>query len=584
MSRETVFSRSVKPENAAQAEGLLARIRRVAEGAHSITFVESAAGGPEPVEVSWGQLHRDACGVAANLQSRGISPGDHVHLLGPTTREMVTAIQGVWLAGGCVTILPIPMRFHSLEQFMTQTRSLLHHGDARMLLLDSDLASYYQPDPHDPPVVLLEEVQPGPERPGAEDYREVPDDPERLAILQFTSGSTAEPKGVKVLHHRAGANIDGMIEAAEVKTEDIFVSWLPLYHDMGLVGFLTVPMTYGCSLVLASPQDFLSRPADWMRWLSQHRGTVTAGPNFSYVLATRALRRMKDSGEELDLSPMRLALNGAEPIDPEAVDRFVEAARPYGLDPRAVFCAFGIAEATLGGCFSPLMRGMACDTVDRTALEEEGLARPVDHSCPDARRLPLLGPPVPGLEMRICDQVTGNLLPMRQVGELEIRGEAVTSGYYKRPELNDSLFHDGWLRSGDLGYFVEPPGGGHPELVICGRIKDVIIVSGRNIFPEDIERAVGTVEGVRTGNVIAFGLEGSRGKETLAVVAECRPEAPSGLQNKIKEIVVEVCGVPPKDIVLVPPGTVPKTSSGKLQRGQCRNQYLEDELPRIEQE
>ena len=351
MTQEKTFFRSIKPEGAPLAEGLLTRIRRAAQGTNSITFVGSAAKGEEPLEVSWYQLHEDAKAMAAELQRRGIAPGDHVHLLGPTTRPLVTAIQAVWLAGGCVTILPIPMRFHSIEQFMTQTRSLLHHGDAKMLLLDNDLAAYYQPDPQDPPVVILDDLQPGPQGPYPQDYQEVSEDLHRRAVLQFTSGSTAEPKGVEILHHRAGANLDGMVEAAEVVTDDVFVSWLPLYHDMGLIGFLTVPMTTGCSLVLASPQDFLSRPADWIHWLSRYRGTATAGPNFSYVLATRALRRLKDSGEELDLSSMRIALNGAEPIDPEAVDKFVEAATPFNFPPEAVFCAFGIAEVTLGGTF-----------------------------------------------------------------------------------------------------------------------------------------------------------------------------------------------------------------------------------------
>lgn len=582
MTPKTTFYRSVKPEGAPLAEGLLNRMPRAVELDNGITFVGTAAGGEEPVTVSWGRLYQDARAVAASLQQRGISPGDHIHLLGTTTRQLVTAIQGVWLAGGCVTILHIPMRFHSLEQFMSQTRSLLHHGDASMLLIDPDLAAYYQPEPQDPPVVTLDQVQPGPGNPGADDYREVPEDPQRLAILQFTSGSTAEPKGVKVLHHQAGANIDGMEEAAQVSTDDIFVSWLPLYHDMGLIGFLTLPMTMGCSLVLASPQDFLSRPADWMRWMSEYRGTVTAGPNFSYVLATRALRRAKGEGEQLDLSPVRIALNGSEPIDPEAVDRFVEVAEPFGFNPGAVFCAYGIAEVTLGGSFSPLMRGMACDIVNRSALESEGVARPVEPSENDTRRLPLLGPPVPGLEMRICDSQTGEVKSLREVGELEIRGEAVTPGYYRRPELDESLFRDGWLRTGDLAYFVEPPEGGTPELVICGRIKDVIIVSGRNIFPEDIERAVSSIEGVRAGNVIAFGLGGGRGKETLGVVAECKQEASPDLQKKIKNTVVEVCGVPPRDIALLPPGTVPKTSSGKLQRGLCRNRYLNGELPSLD--
>ncbi|HOL17852.1 MAG TPA: AMP-binding protein [Bacillota bacterium] len=566
------------------AESLLPRIRRAAEGPHTITFVGSAAGGDGavPLTLSWAQLHQDALAVAASLQEHGVKPGDHVALLGPTTRPLVTAIQGIWLAGGCVIVLPLPMRMASLDEFMRQTRAHLVHGDVRLLLLDPDLAPFLETRPGDPPVLMLDRVQPGPGRPTASDYREVPDDPHRLAILQFTSGSTAEPKGVMLPHHVIGANIDGMVEAAKVTVDDIMFSWLPLYHDMGLIGLTTVPMTVGSSLVLASPQDFLAKPGDWMRWLHQFKATITAGPNFSWVLATRALKRMYEEGERLDLSAVRIALNGAEPVDPEAVDRFVDAAAPHGFRPGAVFCAFGMAEVAIGGSFPPPLRGMACDYVDRAALEKEGIARPADPSLDSTRRLPLLGRPVPGLEMRICDPATGEERGEREVGELEIRGTSVTTGYYNRPDLTKELFHDGWLRTGDLAYFTGGPDGGPLELVICGRIKDVIIIAGRNVFPEDLERAIGTQEGVRAGNVIAFGLEGSKGKEAIVVVAEVRTEKPLEVRRAIRRRVIDVCAVPPRDIVLVQPGTLPKTSSGKLQRSLCRKQYLNKELKLID--
>lgn len=565
-------------------EPLVPRIRRAAEGPNTITFVGSAAGGvdADPVTVSWAQLHQDALSVAASLQARGVKPGDHVALMGPTTRPLVTAIQGIWLAGGCVLMLPLPMRLASLEEFMLQTRAHMSHGDVELLLLDPDLAPYLDTKEDDPPVVLLNDIQPGPDRPSAADFKAVPDDPHRLAILQFTSGSTAEPKGVMLPHHVVGANIDGMVEAAEVIAEDTFFSWLPLYHDMGLIGLLTVPMTSGCSLVLAAPQDFLARPGDWMRWMHDFKATVTSGPNFSWVLATRALKRMCDTGNPLDLSAVRLALNGAEPVDPEAVDKFVAAAGPHGFHPGAVFCAFGMAEVAIGGSFPPPMRGMACDYAERAALEKEGVARPANPTLATTRRLPLLGRPVPGLEMRICDQGSGEVLGEREVGELEIRGTSVTTGYYNRPDLTEFLFYDGWLRTGDLAYFVGGPDGGPPELVICGRIKDVIIISGRNVFPEDLERAIGTLDDVRAGNVIAFGVDGSKGKETIVVVAEVRTERPKEVRRAIRGRVIDVCATPPRDIVLVQPGTLPKTSSGKLQRSLCRKQYLAKELKRIE--
>ncbi|MDW7739853.1 MAG: AMP-binding protein [Bacillota bacterium] len=565
-------------------EPLLDKIRKVAGGTNTITFVGSAAGNSdkESVTIGWGELHRNALAMAAILQNKGIQAGDHIALLGPTTRNLVTAIQAVWLAGGSVSMLPIPMRFSSVEEFANQTRALMLHGDISLLLLDPDLAAFHEVKPGDPPVLLLDELLPGEGRPNAEDYREVPCDPERLAVLQFTSGSTSNPKGVMLPYRVLEANTTGMIASAEVVPDDIFVSWLPLYHDMGLIGLLTVPMTVGCSLVLASPQDFLSRPADWMRWMHNFKGTVTSGPNFSWVLAARAFKRMTDTGEMLDLSGIRLALNGAEPVDPDVVETLIETSAPHGFRAEAVFCAFGMAELSLGGTFPPPLRGMATDAVDRKALEEEKIARPADPKDEKTRRFPLLGSPIPGLEMRICSLETGELRGLREVGELQIRGTSVMTGYYNQPDLNETLFTDGWLRTGDLAYFVEGPGGAEPELVICGRIKDVIIISGRNIFPEDIERAVGSVEGVRAGNVIAFGVEGSKRKETIVVVAEIRADDHAAVRRAIREQVVGVVGFPPRDIMLVQPGTLPKTSSGKLQRNLCRQQYLNKELKTVE--
>ena len=359
------------------------------------------------------------------------------------------------------------------------------------------------------------------------------------------------------------------------------VSWLPLYHDMGLVGFLALPMTRGVDLVQAAPQDFMAHPLHWMQWISDHRGTATAGPNFAWVLATRALRR----AEGLDLSSLTLALSGAEPVDPVAVDAFVAAAAPHGFDPGSVFPAFGMAEVAIGGSFPPRGRGLVCDIVDRVVLERDHVAKPVDIDDPDdlaltARRLPLLGRPLPGLEMRIVDPDTFEPRPERHVGELLIRGTSVTPGYYKRPDATAALFHDDWLCTGDLAYLLDG------ELVLCGRIKDVIIVGGRNVFPEDIERAVGGVDGVRAGNVIAIGVEGYKGKESVVVVAEVRVAGDDNdragqleaIRGEVHHRTLEVCGIPPRDVMLVAPGTLPKTSSGKLQRAACRQQYLDETL------
>jgi fatty-acyl-CoA synthase len=544
---------------------LLRRLERAAQRDTTVTFV---VGGGEDV-VSWRVLHEQAKGYAAALQARGVRPGDHVALLSPTTRELVTAIQATWLAGATIVVLPLPMRLSSIEEFVAQTRQRIRNADARLCVVDPELATFVVPEPGDPPMVPVAELAGG----DAAAWVRPDEDPDRLVILQFTSGSTSDPKGVMLPDHVLRANLDAIAEAAQLDPDDdVLVSWLPLYHDMGLVGLLTLPMSTGTALVLGASQDFTARPARWMEWLSTYGGTATAGPNFSYVLATRAL----DRADQLDLSRLRIALNGAEPIDPDQVEAFVEAGARHGLRPGAVFPAFGMAEVAIAGTFPEPMGGMATDCVDRRVLETERYAAPVEPGADGSRRLALLGGPVPGLEIRIVDPETGVPLRDREVGELEIRGTSVTTGYYKRPDANADLFHDGWLCTGDLAYTLDG------QLVMCGRIKDVIIVGGRNVFPEDVERAVGALDGVRAGNVIAFGVDGDRGRETLVVVAETKADDGDAVRRQIHDRVKEVIGVPPKDIVLVAPGTLPKTSSGKLQRSLCRRRYHDGQLALVD--
>ncbi|MGH9276468.1 MAG: AMP-binding protein, partial [Acidimicrobiales bacterium] len=404
---------------------------------------------------------------------------------------------------------------------------------------------------------------------GAAGYERPPEDPSRLAVLQFTSGSTADPKGVMLPHETVLNNLDATAMAAALDPdEDVMVSWLPLYHDMGLVGLFTLSMTTGTPLVLGAPTDFMAGPSRWMEWMSTYGGTATAGPNFSYVLAARAMKRC----DQLDLSRLRIALNGAEPVDPATVASFIEAGERHGLRPGAVFPAFGMAEIAIAGTFPEPMSGLRTDAVDRRVLETERYAAPVAGEADGVRHLAILGRPVQGLEIRVVDPITGAELREREVGELEIRGTSVTPGYYKRPDANLELFHDGWLRTGDLAYLL----GG--EMVMCGRIKDMIIVGGRNVYPEDIERALADIDGVRAGNVIAFGVDGSQGKEGLVVVAESKSDDHDGVRRSVAQRVRDAVGLPAKDIVLVLPGSLPKTSSGKLQRSLCKIRYLGAEL------
>jgi len=541
--------------------------------------------GPGDSFVSWAQIHEEARGVAAALQARGLVPGDHVAILGPTSRSLMTIVQGCWLAGMASMVLPLPMRMGSLDAFVESTRARIDHGDAKLILIDEMLAALYEAGPNDPPIEPMAAVMPGGAGVPSPDRWVRPDiDAERLVILQYTSGSTSEPKGVMIPDRVLRANLDASCAAAELTLDEVMVSWLPLYHDMGLVGFLALPMTRGVQLVQAAPQDFLAKPGHWMQWISDWGGTATAGPNFAWVLATRALGRM----EGLDLSRLTMALSGAEPVDPNAVEAFVRAAEPFGFKAGSVFPAFGMAEVAIGGAFPKRHRGMVTDSVDREFLERERVAKPLQLSDAtedlDVRRLPLLGKAVPGLELKVVHPDSYEELPERHVGELLLRGTSVTPGYYKRPDATAALFRDGWLCTGDLAYIVDG------ELVLCGRIKDVIIVGGRNVFPEDIERTVAQIEGVRAGNVISFGVEGYKGKESVVVVAEVRPNVASNgadsaelvaLRHDVHQRTIDVCGLPPRDVMLVKAGTLPKTSSGKLQRAKCRELYLAEELELI---
>ena len=551
---------------------VIARLERAADAPTGVRFVGASVKPTDgPDFIAWRQIHDEARAVAATLQSLGIVPGDHVAILGPTSRALMTIVRGCWLAGAASMVLPLPMRMASLDAFVESTRARIRHGEAKLILIDDLLADFYQAAPGDPPIKPMAAVMPGAGRPTGDRLELPADDPERLVILQYTSGSTSEPKGVMIPDRVLCANIDASCEAAELTQSEVMVSWLPLYHDMGLVGFLSIPMLKGVQLVQAAPQDFMAHPGSWMQWISDWKGTATAGPNFSWVLATRALKRMKD----IDLSSLTLALSGAEPVDPVAVEAFVNEASRFGFRAGSVFPAFGMAEVAIGGAFPKRHRGLVCDSVDRIVLERERIAKEVDPNDDDqvhVRRLPLLGRAVPGLEMKIVDPETKTELPERHVGELLLRGTSVTPGYYKRPDATSAMFHDGWLCTGDLAYTLDG------ELVICGRIKDVIIVGGRNVFPEDIERAVGTIDGVRAGNVIAFGIDGYKGKETVIVVAEVKDVDLDRVRADIHHSALEVSGLPPRDVMLVKPGTLPKTSSGKLQRAKCRELYLDGGL------
>ena len=531
----------------------------------------------EPVRRSWADVHLTALRMAADLigdDAGGLAPGTSVAVLAGEPALIAPAAQAVWLAGGSVTMLHQPTPRTDLAVWAEDTVQVLEMIGAGMVLLGP---------PFDPLADVLTQrgitVRPIAELGAAyADVRPpVPDRPhgeDDTALLQLTSGSTAEPKAVRITHRNLYANLTAMVIASELKVErDVMVSWLPLFHDMGMVGFMTVPMTVGLELVTVTPVDFLGRPLLWADLISRYGGTVTAAPNFAYAVLGRQLARA-DEGS-LDLSSMRFALNGAEPIDPDAVASFTTAGARFGLRKECVVAAYGMAETALGVSFAPIETGLEVDTIDADELEAHRRAVVVDPALdPDrpVRRFPLLGPPLPGLTARVVDD-TGRVLGDREVGAIQLRGEAVTPGYLTVHGPVATQDAEGWLDTGDQGYLT----GG--IVVVCGRLKDVIIMGGRNIYPTDIERAAAEVDGVRAGNVVAVRLEAGSGvgttkRESFVVVVESRragdAEAEELIRKSVTARVFSSVGVRPARVVVLAPSSLPKTPSGKLRRAATR--------------
>ena len=539
------------------------RIEAAAAGGGGVTFVSD----PASPRVPWAQLHADARAVAGELHRRGIEPGDRVALLGPTSRPLVTALQAVWLAGGVSVVLPLPYRMGALADFVVQTRRRINEASAAAVLLDPSLAPFVAPADGDPPLVPLPDLMAGADRAGSEVFEPATADPTATAVLQYTSGATGDPAGVVLPHATVLANLDAVAAAVGLDPAgDVLVSWLPLYHDMGLMGLLTLPMVTGADLVLATPQDFLAAPGRWAQWLSEYRGTISAGPNFAYAMLARALGGMQG----IDLSPWRIALNGAEQVDTGTMEDFVAAGARHGVDPGAVLPAFGMAETVIGATLPPPGRGLVVDALDRHALSTVRRAEPIPERSAGARQLARLGRPVAGLQLRVCDPELGAVLGERQVGEVELRGTSLMAGYHNQPARTAAASHDGWFRTGDLGYQVDG------ELVLCGRLVDVIALDGRDLYPEEVERAAAGAWGVRPGNVAAFAVD--RPGSGFVVVAEVRGGEPATIRRDVAVRVEAVTGMTPDEVMLVAPGSLPKTTSGKLQRGRCRQQFLAQEL------
>ncbi|MBC6450275.1 fatty acyl-AMP ligase [Actinokineospora xionganensis] len=516
-----------------------------------------------PVRHTWGEVHERARRMAGGLVAAGLAKHGAVAVLAAEPVTIAPAVQAVWLAGGSVTMLHQPTPRTDLAEWAEDTVRVLAMIGSELVLLGSPFDAVAPVlEQHGIGYLRLEDLDGEPLSGVVEVDEDAP------ALLQLTSGSTAEPKAVRITHGNLFANLTSMAEASELDIDnDIMVSWLPLFHDMGMVGFLTVPMTVGLELVKVTPVDFLTGPLLWADLISRYRGTITAAPNFAYALLGRRLSGVDEAGK-YDLSSLRLALNGAEPIDEKAVLAFTDSGARFGLRPECVFPAYGMAEATLAVSFAPLLSGLTLDYIDAEQLEANNRAVPVQPG-PDARSFAILGKPLRGIEASIVDD-DGKVLGDREVGEIRLRGEAVTPGYLTVDGPLATQDADGWLDTGDLGYMVDG------QIVICGRRKDVIILAGRNIYPTDIERAAASVEGVRAGNAVAVRIDAGSRRERFAVVVESKHagdvEQEKRLRKEVGARVFESVNARPAAVAVLPPGTLPKTPSGKLRRAAAGEQ------------
>jgi len=517
--------------------------------------------------ITYGGLDHAAREVAAGLLDRGVQRDDRVAIMLPTGNDFFIAFFAILMSGATPVPIYPPFRRAQIEDHLRRQAGILRNAQATLLITDGEIR---------PLGTLLMGL--------AEDLRAVttiaelkrssglvepmPAAPETTALIQYTSGSTGDPKGVVLVHANLLSNIRAMGEVMQASSRDVFASWLPLYHDMGLIGAWLGSLYYGAPVVIMPPLAFLAHPARWLWSIHRHRATLSAAPNFAFELCLKNIRDEDIRG--LDLSSLRMIVNGAEPVSPGTIRRFTERFQAYGFHPEAMAPVYGLAESSVGLAFPPVGRAPLVDRVHRTALARDGNAIPAAQDDSTALEFVACGRPLPGHQIRIVDE-TGRELPDRRQGRLEFKGPSATKGYFRNAEKTQNLFDGDWLDSGDLAYIADG------DVYLTGRIKDMIIRAGRNIYPHEVEEAIGKIEGIRKGCVAAFASRDTRtGTERLVVMAETRVTSDrerEKLKAAISESSLALIETPPEEIVLVPPRVVPKTSSGKIRRSAARTLY-----------
>ncbi|MFO0665885.1 MAG: fatty acyl-AMP ligase [Polyangiaceae bacterium] len=527
--------------------------------------------------VSYAEMWERAHQRAAFLRGKGLEKGDRVALVVPDGDEFVLSFLGAIVGG----LVPVPMypqlSFKNVATYHDTVSHIVDASGAKLLVTTKSTVDFVAPVQSRTPslkdIVLTDSFA------ELKDERvDVAVAPEDMCFLQFTSGSTSKPKGVMVSHLNLAWNSECFMIHGLGKDSysDKGVSWLPLFHDMGLIGFVIGPLFTNIQVAFLPTANFVRSPRIWLDTLSRHRGTITYAPNFAYSLVSKRVKEKDLAG--LDLSCVRHAGCGAEPIQSRTLREFAEKLAPAGFNPKAFLPSYGMAEATLAISFSEQRGnpdenrvGMRTDDVDPKALEL-GTAKKAEGGA-ESSELVNCGRAFPEHEIAIVDE-NGKRLEDRQVGQIITRGPSICAGYYQNPEATAEGMRDGWLYTGDLGYMVKG------EVFVCGRLKDMIIVRGRNFYPNDLEWSVGELERVRRGNVVAFGINVD-GAEELVICAEAFSSGSEGLVDEIAQLIVDRFSLTAHKVELVPQGSIPRTSSGKPQRRKAKQMFLDGEFAKL---
>ncbi len=521
----------------------------------------------------YARLKEEARGLARRLLGLGLERGARVAIVADTNPDFHRFFFACQYAGLVPVPLPSAIHLGGHQAYVAQIRRLLVICGAAVAMAPAGFLPFLAEAAEGLSLRLFGTPESFMELPEGESALQALE-PNEIAYLQYTSGSTRFPRGVMITQQAVMSNLRDIARyGAKIQPGDRIVSWLPYYHDMGLVGKVLVPVASQLSVDYLGTRDFAMRPRQWLNLMSKNRATISFSPPFGYELCVRRLRQ--DEPEKLDLSAWRIAGVGAETIRPGPLEDFAEVLAPSGFDRRAFLACYGMAECSLAVSFAPLGRGLELDCVDGDRLAESREARPSSVGMPEksqgrATRLVNCGRPLPGYQVEVRDE-HGEVLPERHCGTVFVKAPSVMSGYFNDPAVTaEALSPDGWLNTGDLGYPIGD------SLVITGRVKDLIIINGRNIWPQDLEYLAEQQPEVRTGDASAFSVPGGDGEERAVLVIQCRESdvaERASLIERLHSLIREELGID-CFIELVPPHTLPRTSSGKLSRSGARRDFL----------